>query len=221
MTGRTHNQSVVQPVMKGLLVGLVVLAIGAIIPSIRNRIGNERTTYAKTNGPDSSSQVVQASTLSNEGGKQVFNVQPYPAPELQNVAHWINSAPLTIAGLKGKVILVDFWTFSCSNCQNTQPYLNKWQTAYAAKGLVIIGVHAPEFAYEKVPKNVQDAVKAAKITYPVVLDNDFTTWKAYGNQYWPARYLIDNDGLIRYTHFGEGDYDVTDKNIQTLLNEKN
>ncbi len=143
----------------------------------------------------------------------------YPAPELVGIKGWINSDPLTVAQLKGKVVLIDFWTYSCINCQRTQPYVNAWYDAYKADGLVVIGVHAPEFAFEQVPSNVQKAVADAGIHYPVALDNDFATWKAYDNSYWPAKYLIDRDGRVRYTHFGEGAYDETESTIRQLLGE--
>ncbi len=143
----------------------------------------------------------------------------YPAPELVGIKGWINSEPLTLAQLKGKVVLIDFWTYSCINCQRTQPYLNAWYDAYGADGLVIIGVHAPEFAFEQVPANVQQAVTAEGITYPVALDNSFSTWNAYNNRYWPAKYLIDRDGRVRYSQFGEGAYDVTESKIRQLLGE--
>ncbi len=139
------------------------------------------------------------------------------APELAGIADWINSQPLTLASLRGKVVLVDFWTYSCINCKRTQPYLNKWYDMYEKDGLVIIGVHAPEFAFEKITSNVREASKKAGIRYPVALDNDFTTWNAYANQYWPAKYLIDQEWRIRYKHFWEGKYDETEKAIQELL----
>ncbi len=128
----------------------------------------------------------------------------YPAPELVGIAGWLNSEPVTLAQLRGKVVLIDFWTYSCINCQRTQPYVNAWYSTYEKDGLVVIGVHAPEFAFEKVPANVQQAVKAAGITYPVALDNDFKTWQAYDNRYWPAKYLIDRDGRVRYTPLRRG-----------------
>ncbi len=123
------------------------------------------------------------------------------APELVGIAEWINSNPLTIESLRGKVVLVDFWTYSCINCIRTQPYLNAWHEKYASDGLVILGIHAPEFAFEKLPKNVEKAVQEAGIKYPVGLDNDFKTWNAYDNRYWPAKYLIDQNGNIVYKHF--------------------
>ncbi|MEO5948987.1 MAG: cytochrome c biogenesis protein CcdA, partial [Candidatus Saccharimonas sp.] len=158
-----------------------------------------------------------AQTIVN--GKTTFNVNSYTAPELSGIVDWINTDPLTIAKLKGKVVLIDFWTYSCINCQRTQPYLNKWYDTYEKDGFVIIGVHAPEFAFEKVPANVSKAVKDENIKYPVALDNDFSTWNGYKNQFWPAKYLIDKDGQVRYTKFGEGDYDKTEEAIQTLLKE--
>jgi cytochrome c biogenesis protein CcdA/thiol-disulfide isomerase/thioredoxin len=147
------------------------------------------------------------------------DIASYPAPELVDIQGWINSDPLTLAQLRGKVVLIDFWTYSCINCERTQPYLNAWYDAYASDGFVIIGVHAPEFAFEQVPANVQKAVTADGIKYPVALDNTFATWKAYANNYWPAKYLIDKDGRVRYTQFGEGDYDVTESKIRQLLGE--
>lgn len=160
------------------------------------------------------------STNTQESKKITFNIKnPYTAPELKGIQDWINSDPLTLASLKGKVVLIDFWTYSCINCQRTQPYLNMWYNKYKDDGFVIIGAHAPEFAFEKVPENVSKAVKDANIKYPVALDNDFATWNAYKNQFWPAKYLVDKDGQVRYTHFGEGMYDETEEAIQTLLKE--
>lgn len=160
-----------------------------------------------------------ATAAQNNATLAKFNVQPYPAPELQSIQAWINSDGETLAQLRGKVVLIDFWTYSCINCQRTQPYLNSWYQKYKDKGLVILGIHAPEFAFEKVPENVQKAVTDAKIGYPVGLDNNFATWQAYKNQYWPAKYLIDKNGMVRLTHFGEGNYDETEAAIQTLLKE--
>jgi len=167
-------------------------------------------------GDDPGSNKPSSGTNSN---KEVFNVDPYQAPELEDITAWVNSNPQTIASLKGKVVLIDFWTYSCINCIRTQPYLNAWHDKYTNEGLVVIGVHAPEFAFEKVTENVQKAVNDAEIKYPVALDNNFSTWQAYKNRFWPAKYLIDKDGLVRYTHFGEGDYDVTESTIQKLLEE--
>ena len=148
-----------------------------------------------------------------------FNVAPYAAPEIVGAGEWFNSSPITIASLRGKVVLVDFWTYSCINCIRTLPYLQGWYDSYKDKGFVVIGVHAPEFAFEKVPKNVAGAIKENGLTYPVVQDNELSTWAAYKNQYWPATYLIDKDGNVRREHFGEGEYEVTEQAIRSLLSE--
>jgi len=157
-------------------------------------------------------------------GKPLFNLmmKGKKAPEIIPGGSWINlpaGGPLTIAGLKGKVVLIDFWTYSCINCQRTFPYLKNWHKKYQDKGLVIIGVHSPEFEFEKDLKNVKEAAKDFGLSYPIVQDNDFATWFAYENHYWPAKYIIDKDGYIRYSHFGEGAYDETEKVIQELLIE--
>jgi cytochrome c biogenesis protein CcdA/thiol-disulfide isomerase/thioredoxin len=141
------------------------------------------------------------------------------APELVGATGWLNSQPLSLQALRGKVVLLDFWTYSCINCLRTLPYLKAWQAQYQAAGFTVIGIHAPEFAFEKVPANVARAVKDLGITYPVALDNDFAIWNAYHNQYWPAHYLIDAQGRIRHTHFGEGGYQETEQHIRQLLQE--
>lgn len=140
-------------------------------------------------------------------------------PQFSEITAWLNSQPLTPEDLKGKVVLVDFWTYSCINCIRTMPYLTSWHGKYKDKGLVIVGVHTPEFAFEKDEKNVRDAMRRFGIEYPVALDNDYATWENYDNRYWPAKYLFDAEGRLRYVHFGEGEYDVTEGNIQALLAE--
>lgn len=149
----------------------------------------------------------------------LFNVVPYRAPEFTSTGQWINSKPLKLADLRGKVILVDFWTYSCINCIRTLPYLQAWYNAYKDNGFVIIGVHTPEFAFEKITANVERAVKDNKLTYPVVQDNDMAIWTSFANHYWPAHYLIDKDGRVRREHFGEGEYNQTEKAIRSLLSE--
>jgi cytochrome c biogenesis protein CcdA/thiol-disulfide isomerase/thioredoxin len=139
------------------------------------------------------------------------------APDVHDISAWINSAPLNLARLRGKVVLVDFWTYSCINCLRTLPYLKAWDARYRSKGLVILGVHTPEFAFEHDLGNVRAAVKRLGIGYPVALDNDYGTWKAYSNNYWPADYLVDQAGRVRDVHFGEGDYAKTERNILLLL----
>ena len=141
------------------------------------------------------------------------------APPILAGGDLINSKPLTIDSLRGKVVLVDFWTYSCINCLRTLPHLKAWYAAYPNRGFVIIGVHTPEFAFEHVASNVRAAVKRLGVTWPVVQDNRYTTWDNYANQYWPAEYLIDKQGHVRHTHFGEGEYDRTDSLIRKLLGE--
>jgi thiol-disulfide isomerase/thioredoxin len=143
------------------------------------------------------------------------------APEFEKVTGYINTKPISLVDLKGKVVLVDFWTYSCINCIRTIPYLVDWNEKYADKGLVIVGVHAPEFEFEKNIDNVKESVKRFGIKYPVIQDNDKGTWNAYENQYWPRKYLVDNEGYIRYDHIGEGGYTETERVIQALLQERN
>ncbi|HMJ00865.1 MAG TPA: cytochrome c biogenesis protein DipZ [Gaiellaceae bacterium] len=141
------------------------------------------------------------------------------APELTGISHWINTQPLTLKKLRGKVVLVDFWTYSCINCLRTLPHVKAWYRTYRDRGFVVLGIHTPEFAFEHVAGNVEDAVHRLGIKYPVGLDNDYGTWNAFQNQYWPAKYLIDRRGHLRYYHFGEGEYDTTEARIRTLLGE--
>ncbi|HEX2011730.1 MAG TPA: thioredoxin family protein [Roseateles sp.] len=140
-----------------------------------------------------------------------------PAPAFQGIATWLNSPPLKMEELRGKVVLVDFWTYSCINCLNHLPYVQDWHARYKDQGLVVVGVHTPEFAYEKSTKNVADAIRRLKIRHAVAQDNDYATWKAFNNRYWPAVYLIDRGGRIVYSHFGEGRYGETEAKIQALL----
>jgi cytochrome c biogenesis protein CcdA/thiol-disulfide isomerase/thioredoxin len=149
--------------------------------------------------------------------------RPPRAPELAGIDLWLNTPngkALTIAGLRGRVVLVDFWTYSCINCLRTLPHLKAWDRAYRRAGLTIVGVHSPEFAFERVPDNVRSAVRRLGVRYAVALDNDFATWRVYSNEYWPSKYLIDRSGRIRYEHYGEGAYRETENVIRTLLGEK-
>ena len=140
-------------------------------------------------------------------------------PSLDGAVQWLNSPPLTADALKGKVVVVDFWTYSCINCLRALPYVKEWAEKYKDHGLVVIGVHAPEFAFEKDPANVKKAVADLGVTYPVALDNNYAIWRGFNNHYWPAHYFIDAQGKIRHHHFGEGDYDGSEKIIRQLLAE--
>lgn len=153
--------------------------------------------------------------LKKEQGKDLPKIAL--APEIVGITGWINSNPLKIAQLQGKVVLIDFWTYSCINCIRTFPYLKNWYETYKDKGLVIIGIHTPEFEFEKEADNVKKATERFHILYPVALDNNYKTWQAFSNSYWPAHYLIDQEGIVRQVHFGEGSYVETENAIRILL----
>ncbi|WP_373544359.1 redoxin domain-containing protein [Chamaesiphon sp.] len=140
-------------------------------------------------------------------------------PEFQGISEWINSAPLMTKDLLGKVVLVQIWTLGCINCQRTLPYVTSWHKKYAAQGLQTIGIHTPEFAFERDSKNIRRAMTKYGITYPVGVDNNFQTWKAYKNEYWPHLFLADRQGIIRYDHIGEGAYAETEAKIRQLLGQ--
>ena len=142
-----------------------------------------------------------------------------PAREFVALGPWYNSSALTLASLRGKVVLVDFWTYSCVNCVHTLPYMQAYWTRYQNAPFVLVGIHTPEFVFEKSPQNVAAAIQRHGLSYPIAQDNDYGTWNAYSNQYWPAKYLVDGEGIVRYTHFGEGDYEETDLAIRSLLAE--
>jgi thiol-disulfide isomerase/thioredoxin len=163
------------------------------------------------------------STAKAQTSERVADVGKLPVegslPSLSGADGWLNSPPLTANGLRGKVVVVDFWTYSCINCLRSIPYVNAWWNKYKDHGLVVIGVHSPEFAFEKSVDNVRSAVARLGITYPVAIDNDYAIWRGFNNQYWPAHYFIDAQGRIRHHHFGEGSYDESERVIQQLLRE--
>ncbi len=153
----------------------------------------------------------------NGGPQLISDLKKYHAPEIEGITSWLGSNPIKISEQKGKVVLVDFWTYSCINCIRTVPLMNELQEKYGDKGLVIVGVHAPEFDFEKDEKNVAAAIKKFGIKYAVGLDNNRKTWQNFSNKYWPAHYLIDQNGDVVYRHFGEGKHDLMDNNIRALL----
>ena len=161
------------------------------------------------------------------GGAMMMSGKPHAAtlgiegafPSLDGATQWLNTQPLTTAGLRGKVVVIDFWTYSCINCLRAIPYVRAWADKYRDQGLVVIGVHAPEFAFEKNLDNVKKAVADLRIAYPVAVDNDYAIWRAFNNQYWPAHYFVDANGQVRYHHFGEGRYEESERVIQQLLAE--
>lgn len=146
-----------------------------------------------------------------------FEPRQVHAPEFGQ--QWLNSPPLSIRALRGRVVLIDFWDYTCVNCIHTLPYVREWNRRYRDRGLTVIGVHAPEFFFARTADNVSQAAKEFQIEYPILLDNDYEVWKAFANRYWPAKYLIDKDGYMRYFHPGEGNYDETERMIQQLLRE--
>jgi cytochrome c biogenesis protein CcdA/thiol-disulfide isomerase/thioredoxin len=223
----------------GLGAGLPMLIIALFGRGIMNRLGFLKTHtsfFRKLLGviiiasvaymiyTEGGISVASASKSSDDStaalGLEKGLAQPYKAPAIDGIVAWINSPPLSLSELKGKVVLIDFWTYSCINCVRTLPYVKDWYDKYHDQGLVIIGVHTPEFDFEKDLKNVEAAVIRDGIKYPVALDSKFVTWQNYKNSYWPAHYLINKDGDVVYTHFGEGDYDVTENNIRFLLGVK-
>jgi cytochrome c biogenesis protein CcdA/thiol-disulfide isomerase/thioredoxin len=170
----------------------------------------------KLNGsPDNTSAAAAPGVNCQPGGQTLKDCGK--APELTGISDWINSTPLTLAGLHGKVVLIDFWTYSCINCLRTLPHVESWYQAYHQAGLEIIGVHTPEFAFEHDVANITAQSKALGVKYPVAVDNGYGTWNAYSNQYWPAEYLIDANGTVRHVNFGEGDYSGTEQLIRQLL----
>jgi cytochrome c biogenesis protein CcdA/thiol-disulfide isomerase/thioredoxin len=198
-----------------VLLGVVAIAFGldtGVLAqlSLANTAGIEQTLVDTTDtGHATKSYSVAGSDLPVEG----------VMPQLGGATAWLNSPPLATRALRGKVVLVDFWTYSCINCLRSLPYIRAWAQKYKDHGLVVIGVHAPEFAFEKDIDNVRRAVRDLGVTYPVALDDDLKIWQAFNNEYWPAHYFIDAQGRIRHHHFGEGEYDGSERVIQKLLTE--
>ena len=160
-----------------------------------------------------------APVLAGDNHKPVQVAEAHAAaPNFVGITKWFNSAPLSIADLRGRVVLVDFWTYGCYNCVNTLPYVTKLYETYKDKGLVVVGVHTPEFPFERSASNVQAALKRHAITYPVAQDNDSVTWNAWHNQYWPAQYIVDQHGNVVFSHAGEGQYDEIEHTVRRLLN---
>ena len=190
-----------------------------VIAAIVGTIAAIEMTIAPQRGGGSSSAVSAPASSEAEPGKPRVSLKGPVAEEIRGIAGWINTEPLSLAALRGKVVLVDFWAYSCVNCIRTVPYLRDWNEKYASKGLVIVGLHAPEFDFERSEANVRAAVVKQGITWPVGLDNDFATWRAYRNRYWPHKFLIDKDGAVRYDRIGEGGYAETEQQIRKLLIE--
>ena len=198
-------------------VGVVALIVGFAI--YFNNPGLNKSSLGNSNGQVITSNGNSENSISNVK-LSIDKSQFRKAPEFTGITSYINTNQTKLSDLKGKVILVDFWTYSCINCIRTLPYLVDWNQKYSDKGLVIVGVHSPEFEFEKNINNVKQAVARFGIRYPVLLDNDHETWNAYQNSYWPRKYLVDSDGYIRYDHIGEGGYAETENAIRNLLAER-
>ena len=204
---------------------LVLIGVGAIALGLDTRVLSKLSS-AQTAGLESglarklglSQQMGETRARTNAMGELVLPVEG-ELPPLDGLGPWFNSAPLSREQLKGKVVVIDFWTYSCINCLRSLPYVRAWDEKYRQNGLVVIGVHAPEFAFEREPKNVAQAIKDLGIRYPVALDNDYVLWRALHNNYWPAHYFIDAQGRVRYHHFGEGEYAMSERVIRQLLAE--
>lgn len=201
--------------------GLGALGIGSA--AIATQLNDPFKSASKTNATAKSmpelanaTPLPQPQPVSNQDTSQK-QADTTTLPEFQGLSQWLNSEPLSIQSLLGNVVIVQFWTFGCINCQRTLPYITQWHEKYAAQGLKIIGIHTPEFAYERDINNVRDAMQKNGIYYPVALDNEFKTWRAYGNEYWPQLYLADRQGVLQYERIGEGAYDLTEQTIQKLL----
>jgi cytochrome c biogenesis protein CcdA/thiol-disulfide isomerase/thioredoxin len=217
----------------GLLIGLVALGLvfhlddnlAKFTPGytsfLQKKVESNKTAQRELTKVSGSKTPLSVISAAKSSITSTPNLPDYGvAPPIHADGAWINSPPLNLAKLHGKVVLIDFWTYSCINCLRTLPHLKAWYATYHKDGLVIIGVHTPEFAFEHVTSNVEAAVKRLGIKYPVVQDNDYKTWDNYANQYWPAEYLIDKNGHVRHTDFGEGQYPETEKLIRTLLGAK-
>jgi thiol-disulfide isomerase/thioredoxin len=182
----------------------------------------------KMSGGNSSSSTIKSIAPSTAVASPAVTPSPALAakpagrqiPEIQGIETWLNSDPIKLSEQKGKVILLQFWTFGCINCQRTLPSIIKWHKDYAIQGLLVVSVHAPELAFERSISNVKKAVQQRGITYPVAIDSNFITWKAFDNQYWPHLFLADRQGTLRYDHVGEGAYEQTEQKIRELLSER-
>ena len=209
------------PAMAAALVGLLFL-VAACGGSDSAVTGNQSATETTppTQGSESSptAGVTANSSVANVDRKVGGEVGDL-APEFGGIEAWINGGPLTMEELRGQVVLIDFWTYTCINCIRTFPFLKQWNSRYADDGLVIVGVHSPEFEFEKDYDNVVEATQNEALAWTMAQDNDFVTWRRYNNRFWPAKYLIDKDGVVRYTHFGEGGYAETEDLIRELLAE--
>ncbi|MGB9169852.1 MAG: thioredoxin family protein [Nitrososphaeraceae archaeon] len=202
-------------------ISAVVMAI-AVVSVIAGFAIYFNTQESNISTKKSTSEFIALTAQNDKDGKMIDidKSQFKKAKDFSKISEYINTKPISLDDLRDKVVLVDFWTYSCINCIRTIPYLNEWYDKYSDKGLVIVGIHTPEFEFEKNSENVKSAVQKFGIKYPVLQDNDKDTWNEYENRYWPRKYLVDDEGYIRYDHIGEGAYNETEKVIQGLLTER-
>jgi cytochrome c biogenesis protein CcdA/thiol-disulfide isomerase/thioredoxin len=220
-----HAAPTIRRVLGGAVLAVAVLMALGVDTELRTRVPEYTRALQGLETSDSASDRIDgllgprsgvaAAAADAEDELEDFG----PAPEFAGIDAWLNSGPLTMKELRGKVVVIDFWTYSCINCLRTLPYLKRWDEAYRHDGLVLVGVHTPEFAFERERSNVADAVERLGLEYPVALDSDYGTWEAWGNRYWPAKYFVDRAGHVRYAHFGEGEYEKSERIIRELLDE--
>lgn len=210
----------------GIPAALALTAMLAALGLILAGCGSERADEADDQAaavsrPEPSPTAAPTPVVVEVNSKWTQYAEPgvRPAPELAGITGWHNTDPFTLEDKRGQVVMIKFWTFACYNCVNTMPYVNAWHDKYAGDGLVIVGVHYPEFEFERDLDAVIESAGERGIEYPIAQDNDGETWRAYNNRYWPTMYLIDKNGNIRYTHIGEGAYAETERKIQSLLDE--
>lgn len=224
---RSMKAEIKSAIIVGVMVAIAIGGIGAYFNSLD--MSKTASTPIQSNPIQTTNQSTQTNdktpvtqtTVNTPTLLPIDESHNFKAPDLVGISGYINTTPDGLKNtMKNKVVLYDFWTYSCINCIRTLPYLNAWNTKYADRGLLIVGVHSPEFEFEKDINNVKDAVQKYGIKYPVVLDSDHQTWSAFGNQYWPREYITDYQGYIRHDHIGEGNYDETEKAIQQLLDER-
>jgi cytochrome c biogenesis protein CcdA/thiol-disulfide isomerase/thioredoxin len=203
-----------------MVVAGVVIALGLDTRLARNVPGYTRALQGLEESAAAGTRIDELVGRGEQAIEETEELEDFGrAPEFEGISLWLNSEPVTLAALRGKVVVIDFWTYSCINCLRTLPYLDRWYETYRDDGLVIVGVHSPEFAFERDADNVREAVADLGVDWPVALDDDFETWSAWGNRYWPAKYFVDRQGHVRFAHFGEGAYEESEEVIRELLAE--
>ena len=211
---------IIRPALGGVLVGVAILMLFELDLRLQTRVPGYTQALQALEESGAAADAIDDLVGRERAAVEESRLDDYgPAPEFREVTAWLNSEPLSLEALRGKVVLLDFWTYSCINCLRTLPYLRTWDQTYRDDGLVIVGVHTPEFTFERDLGNVEAAVDRLDVDYPVALDNDYGTWNAWANRYWPASYFIDRSGHVRFAHFGEGAYEEKEDVIRQLLAE--